>query len=120
MTETVTMKMRGRPVTHEEALASAQRLINSHFHNPDSARVQIPCSPHDDDVMVMDYIHEQMVRGKPQFGRSWLEDALPLISRWLRDLPDGVRCLKLDCLDHTIQPCKGCGRIGGIRGCQPQ
>jgi len=57
--ETVTMNMRGRPVTHDEAGASAQRLINSHFHNADGARVSIPARPDNDDILVMDYILEQ-------------------------------------------------------------
>lgn len=56
---TITQKMRGRPVTHAEAGASAQRLINSHFHNQDRARVSIPCNPADDDIIVTDYIIEQ-------------------------------------------------------------
>ena len=60
--ETTTRKMRGRPVTHEEALVSAQRLINSHFHNPDGARVSIPVRADNDDVLVMDYIGEQQER----------------------------------------------------------
>ena len=57
--QTITMKMRGRPVRHDEALESAQRLINSHFHNEDRARVSIPVRPDNDDVLVMDYILEQ-------------------------------------------------------------
>ena len=61
--ETVTMKMRGRPVTHDEAEASAQRLINSHFHNADQARVSIPVRPDNDDVLVMDYVMEQCKAG---------------------------------------------------------
>jgi hypothetical protein len=58
--DTVTMNMRGRRVTHDEALKSAHRLINSHFHNPDSARCSIPVNAADDDVTIIDYIHEQM------------------------------------------------------------
>ena len=54
-----TRELRGRPITHMEAAVAAQRLINSHFHNPDSARVQIPASPWDDDLIIMDYIEEQ-------------------------------------------------------------
>lgn len=57
--ETITMKMRGRPITHEEAEVSAQRLINSFFHNDDGARISIPVRPDNDDVLVMDYILEQ-------------------------------------------------------------
>jgi hypothetical protein len=58
--DTVTMNMRGRRVTHDEALKSAHRLINSHFRNPDSARCSIPVDAADDDVTIIDYIHEQM------------------------------------------------------------
>lgn len=50
--------MRGRPVRKQEALESAQRLINSHFHNEDTARVSIPANPADDDLIVMDFIRE--------------------------------------------------------------
>lgn len=54
-----TRRLRGRPISHEEALISAHRLINSHFHNKDRARIQIPASPWDDDLMIVDYIEEQ-------------------------------------------------------------
>ena len=57
--ETVTMKIRGRKVNHEEALKAAHRLVNSHFRNPDSARCSIPVQADDDDVTVIDYIQEQ-------------------------------------------------------------
>ncbi len=56
--ESVTTKMRARPVTHDEALKSTHRLVNSHFGNPDSARMQIPVNAADDDVVVIDYLHE--------------------------------------------------------------
>lgn len=55
---TITMDMRRRRVTKAEAMASAQRLINSHFNNKDSARVSIPVRFDDDDVTVTDYIRE--------------------------------------------------------------
>jgi hypothetical protein len=57
-----TQIMRGRPVTHEEARTAARRLINSHFHNPDTARIQIPASPFDDDLTICDYIDEQAAK----------------------------------------------------------
>jgi len=60
---TLTMKMRGRPVTQDEALKSAHRLINSHFGNPDKARVSIPVDYRDDDVTVIDYIHQEQKAG---------------------------------------------------------
>lgn len=59
MNETIMMKLRGRPVTLAEAVASAHRLINSHFGNPDSARCSIPVSVNDDDVVLIDYLTEQ-------------------------------------------------------------
>lgn len=59
MTETLTMKMRGHPVTLDEAMESARRLVNSHFRNPDSARMHIPVSCADDDVTLTDYLIER-------------------------------------------------------------
>lgn len=55
-TETITMKLRGRPVTSDEAAASVQRLINSRFNQSPGARVQIPVAPDDDDVTASDYV----------------------------------------------------------------
>lgn len=47
-------------ITHERARESAQRLINSHFNNPDKARVSIPArSDYDDDLIIMEYINQQ-------------------------------------------------------------
>lgn len=60
--KTITQVMRGIPVTHAQAKESARRLINSHFNNPDSARVQIPASIHDDDLIITDYVIEQTER----------------------------------------------------------
>lgn len=31
------------------------------------------------------------------------------------DLPDGVPCYHFGCLNHILQPCEGCGRVGGKR-----
>lgn len=59
---TLTMEMRRRPVTHVEALKSAQRLIHSHFHQPNGARCHIPLQADDDDVVVTDYILEQQAK----------------------------------------------------------
>ena len=58
MTKTITMEMRGRPVTHEEGEAAIRRLIHSHFKSPDSARVSIPVRADDDDVVASDYAIE--------------------------------------------------------------
>ena len=51
-------ELRGRPVTQEEAATAVRRLINSHFHNPDSARVSIPARATDDDLVASDYVFE--------------------------------------------------------------
>lgn len=59
---TLTMEMRRRPVTHEEALESAQRLIHSHFGMPNGARCEIPVRAADDDVVITDYILEQQAK----------------------------------------------------------
>lgn len=56
---TETMKIRGRLVTLAEAKESTQRLINSHFHNANSARVSIPADMSDDDIIASDYLHQQ-------------------------------------------------------------
>jgi hypothetical protein len=61
---TETQKMRGRPVTHEEAQNAAHHLIDSFFDNPGKpkARASIPVDPFDDDVLILDYIAEQQAR----------------------------------------------------------
>jgi hypothetical protein len=53
-----------RPIGHDEARAAAYRLVNSHFNNPDHARVSIPARPdYDDDLVLMAYIKQQEARG---------------------------------------------------------
>jgi hypothetical protein len=42
-----------RLIGHREASEALQRLINSHFRNPDGARVSIPANPDRDDDLVM-------------------------------------------------------------------
>lgn len=64
-----TRNLRGRPVAHDEAEKSAQRLINSHFRNPDGARMRIPANCADDDITILDYIAEQ--RERDQGERLW-------------------------------------------------
>ncbi len=59
---TETMKLRGRPVTAEEATLAVRRLINSHFRNNDQARCSIPVEPMDDDVVAGDYVLESEAR----------------------------------------------------------
>lgn len=47
-------------VSHEDAMAAALRLINSHFHNPGQhARARIPADLGDDDIVIHDYIRQQ-------------------------------------------------------------
>ena len=49
-----------RPVGHAEAREIAQRLINSHFGNPNGARMSIPTRPnYDDDCLILAYIWQQ-------------------------------------------------------------
>lgn len=47
-------------ITHEQARSAAIRLINSHFNNPDQAKCSIPCDKNDDDILLMDYIGQQV------------------------------------------------------------
>lgn len=77
---TKTQEMRGKPVTDDEAEKSAQRLINSHFRNPDSAIMSIPVRADNDDVLIMDYIEE---------------------TRALRELAN-ARILKIQELEHLL------------------
>lgn len=51
-----------RIVSHERAMKAAQRLINSHFGNPDRARMSIPAKEDDDDLVITDYILQQRAR----------------------------------------------------------
>lgn len=49
-----------REIPHIEAREAARRLVNSHFRNPDSARVSIPANPdQDDDLVLHAYIRQQ-------------------------------------------------------------
>lgn len=49
-----------RQIGHDEAEAACKRLINSHFHNPDHARISIPARPdEDDDLVLMAYIKQR-------------------------------------------------------------
>lgn len=50
-----------RPITHDEAKAAAQRLINSFFGNrEEGARARIPADPDkDDDLVICGYIEQQ-------------------------------------------------------------
>lgn len=110
MTEkpTVTMKMRKRPVTPEEAAESVQRLINSHFNNQDRAHCQIPVSVKDDDVVASDYVIEsaaELMRLRLENARlnneldtgdswQWIRrkfDACGAHLKWFKPRADGLR-----------------------------
>lgn len=78
--QTITMKMRGSPVTSEEAAIAVQRLINSHFHINDGARVRIPVSAMDDDVVAADYVQESAERiAQVEAERDRLKAALEAV-----------------------------------------
>jgi len=53
-----------RPISHDEARESLQRLINSHFNNPgEHGRMSIPANPdRDDDLVLAAYIRQQRAK----------------------------------------------------------
>ena len=54
-----------RPISHDEARACAQRLINSFFHNENGATVRVPADKdNDDDLVLMAYIKQQNDRAE--------------------------------------------------------
>ena len=54
-----------RSISHDEARAALQRLINSHFNNPgEHGRMSIPANPdRDDDLVLSAYIAQQRAKG---------------------------------------------------------
>jgi hypothetical protein len=58
----LTMTRRAVPISHQRAKDAAMRLIHSHFGQPDHARISIPLNLDDDDVVIMDYIEQQLIR----------------------------------------------------------
>lgn len=60
--KSLTHEMRTEPITHERAQLAAQRLINSHFGNRDHAHIHIPVNLDDDDVVIHDYIEQQILK----------------------------------------------------------
>jgi hypothetical protein len=56
-----TNERRTEPITHQRAKQAAMRLIHSHFGQPDHARMTIPLDLDDDDVVIMDYIEQQIL-----------------------------------------------------------
>ena len=53
---------RSEPITHERAREAALRLIHSHFGTQPHARMTIPLNLDDDDVVIMDYIEQQLLK----------------------------------------------------------
>ncbi len=51
---------RPEPISHERAREAALRLIHSHFGVTPHARATIPVHIDDDDVVILDYIQEQI------------------------------------------------------------
>lgn len=66
-----------RRIGHDEALEAAQRLVNSHFHNPDHARVSIPARPdYDDDLVLKAYVYQQREKETPSKWEMSMETEL--------------------------------------------
>lgn len=53
---------RDTPITHEQARHAALRLIHSHFGIAPHARMTIPVQADDDDVLIIDYIEQQVLK----------------------------------------------------------
>lgn len=58
----ITNERRTEPITHQRASEAAHRLIHSHFGQKDHARITIPLSLDDDDVVITDYIEQQLLK----------------------------------------------------------
>ena len=57
-----TNERRTQLVSHERAREAAIRLIHSHFGQTPHARMTIPLNLDDDDVVIMDYIEQQLFK----------------------------------------------------------
>lgn len=53
-----------RVVTHERAREAAHRLVNSHFRQEPRARASIPANEDDDDLVITDYITQQIAAAR--------------------------------------------------------
>ena len=51
-----------RIVSHKRALEAAHRLYKSNFGQPEKPRISIPAKADDDDVVLIDYIWQQMAK----------------------------------------------------------
>lgn len=67
-TEILVLRAKQPKITHDEARQAAQRLINSHFNNPNQARACIPVRDDDDDILICRYIDQQRSRDKERNG----------------------------------------------------
>lgn len=76
MSDTITSTLRGRTITVEEARISVQRLINSHFHNPDAARCSIPRRADDDDIVASDFVERYAAEHEARLAAEQERDAL--------------------------------------------
>ncbi len=99
-----TRRMTSRTVTHAEAEEASRRLINSHFLNPDGARVSIPANPdRDDDLVLTSYIAQRKVACYEAAQRA--RDAIERLERIAQqvensDIP-GIRHDLYRILDHV-------------------
>ncbi|MBE7204680.1 MAG: hypothetical protein INR70_43735 [Parafilimonas terrae] len=96
--------MTSRTVTHAEAEEASRRLINSHFRNPDGARVSIPANPdRDDDLILTAYIAQRKVaeNAAAQLAKYTIE-ALELVAVDVdsSEIP-GIRHNLYRILDHV-------------------
>ena len=57
-----TNSRRTETISHARASEAAIRLIHSHFGQKDHAKISIPLSLDDHDIVIMDYIEQQMLK----------------------------------------------------------
>lgn len=100
MNQTITQKVRGRPVTHEEASMAAQRLVNSHFNNEDRARMSIPVRAEDDDVLLSDYIREQQDKEQNDVAVSDKHIWVEVGGNEMETKYECSKCLRREDIDH--------------------
>ena len=66
-----------RHISHDEAQAAMQRLVNSHFNNRDQARMHIPARPDEDDDLVLSaYIRQQLEKDEADEGTRMVHPSL--------------------------------------------
>lgn len=102
--QTETMKLRGCPVTQDEAREAVHRLINSHFRTKDQARCTIPVRACDDDVTAIDYVIEsaaEIEALKAQLS-AMTEDRNLWRDAHNEDCPNAARIAELEGVDASI------------------